>query len=117
MSVTISRTSGVKEKVVDYWRDNYDGFVKDYVSLIAEHKVTNEEILSVVFALRNHFPYITPSELVELIKMYGNMKSGITGMLGQIPVLMIFTNLTGLDDLIMSVSASFMIFSCKFFTN
>jgi hypothetical protein len=85
VSVTIRKQLEYKEKVLDYWRYNYDAFLKDYVWLITEHKVTKEEILSVVFALRNSFPYIPPSELVELIKMYGNMKSGITGMLGQYP--------------------------------
>ena len=84
-SVTIREQIEFKQSVKNYWRDSYYAFVKDYVWLIMEYKVTKEEILSVVFALRNSFPYITPSEHVELIKMYGNMKSGITGMLGQYP--------------------------------
>jgi hypothetical protein len=84
-SVTIREQIEFKQKVVDYWQGNHDAFLKGYVWLIAEYKVTREELSSVVFALRNSFPYITPSELVELIKMYGNMKSGITGMLGNFP--------------------------------
>ena len=39
----------------------------------------------VVSALKNAYPYVSPSEFVELIKMYGDMKSGITGMLGKYP--------------------------------
>ena len=84
-SVTIGRQIEYKEKVLDYWRGIYDHFLEDYVWLIVEHKVTKEEFAAIVFALKNAYPYISPSEFVELIKKYGDMKSGITGMLGKYP--------------------------------
>ena len=74
-----------KERVLDYWRAIYHDFLNDYVWLIVEHKVTKEQIATIVFALKNAYPYISPSEFAELIKMYGDMKSGITGMLGKYP--------------------------------
>lgn len=85
VGVTIRKQLEYKEKVVNYWRQIYDDFLEDYVWLIDEHKVTREQIAAIVSALKNAYPYVPPSEFVELIKMYGDMKSGITGMLGKYP--------------------------------
>ena len=82
----------------------YDDFLKDYVWLIAEHKVTKEEFLSIVFALRNAYPYISPSEFVELIKKYGEYEKWHYRNAREIPVLMTFMNLARLINLIKRVS-------------
>jgi hypothetical protein len=86
MSTTIRQQTEYKQSAIDLWRDKYDAFVKDYIWLKGTYDVTKEEFASIVFALRNSYPYISPAELVELIQMYGNMKSGITGMLGTYPI-------------------------------
>lgn len=85
ISSTIREQMEFKQRSIGIWGAKFNDAISNYVWLKMEHNVTKEDFISVVFALRNNHPYISPSELVELIEMYGNMKSGITGMLGRYP--------------------------------
>lgn len=85
ISCTILEQMEFKERCIGIWGTKFNDAMANFVRLYTEHNVTKEEFISVVFALRNNYPYISPSELVELIEMYGNMKSGFTGMLGTYP--------------------------------
>ena len=85
ISCTIRDQKEFKERCIGFWGAKFNDAISDFVWMKTEHNVTKEEYISVIFALRNNFPYISPSELVELIGMYGNMKSRITGMLGTYP--------------------------------
>ncbi len=85
ISCTILEQMEFKERCIGIWGTKFNDAMANYVRLYTEHNVTEEEFISVVFALRNNYPYISPSELVELVEMYGNMKSGFTGMLGTYP--------------------------------